>query len=449
MGVFRIRSQFIPILFAVAAFSLVWRLGVAGIPKPFEILIFLVFALVAVELATSTPARESLRELMPNIRFYRMFFLAFLGFTFLGLAATSAQFPSWRDYFDEVLLEYGRMLFVFLLFFLAAYVSYRYRSAARWTLGAIALSPALLFAAFVPKWQDFFTADGRLVGARNDPNYLATFLALGLLFAAVYFLFGRSPKKWLSVGYVALASLLFLWAYSRAAYLSITVTLLALAALYVLRHRSLQSAGLVVFLGAVFVVATSASFFVLPSDSQFLIYRRSIAPLFPSEELRVFTADLISKGDESVRTAVLRKIPRADTFDVSRGELWGNALRRTAGAPLGFGPAYHNWNPVVGAGRPHNLFFEALLTAGWGGFIIFLVFLGGVSKRAIALVRRGEAVGIALALGFFYLLINSMFLDMLTLRWLWLVMGFIVGYALVEKNGSSNRVGAPADLQRE
>ena len=40
----------------------------------------------------------------------------------------------------------------------------------------------------------------------------------------------------------------------------------------------------------------------------------------------------------------------------------------------------------------------------------------------------------AIFIGLIYLLINGFFLDMLTLRWLWLLMGMVVGRAIYFKD---------------
>ena len=332
-----------------------------------------------------------------------------------------------------------------VLLFVTTYVVVRYRQGIKWSLLAILTSPLILFAAFVPRWRDFFTVNARLVGAKNDPNYLATFLALGLLIAAVYFLYTNSSKRWAGVAYIALFSPLFLWAYSRAAFLSVAIALVILLVLYFLEERSLVRARFAGILCGVFILFTAFSFFVLPNETQFLIYRRSIAPVFPSIELRGFMANWISEGDAGLRTAILEDAP-TDTFDLSRGSLWKDALGKAAISPLGLGPAYHNWNSVGNIGRPHNTFLEVVLTAGWGGLMAFLAFLYFVARGTVRLLRRPDFTGVALAIGFIYLLLSGMFLDMFTLRWLWLIMGMIAGYTFLIGNEESQSINNPARL---
>lgn len=448
MSISRIRQYLLPIVFTLAVLSLIWRNGnilPIGAVKPFEILLALAFVLALFDFTFSPMSRSILRKLKPVWVLYGLLFGAFTLFAMVGHGFSAISFPNWASYASEVYLEYARFIFVFLLFFLTVYIVVRYAKSVRWILSAIVFSPIVLFLAFVPRLQDFFVEDARLIGARNDPNYLATFLALGLIIAAAFFLYTRSRLKWLGVVYIVVMSPLFLWAHSRAAFLSIAVALIILSAIYVIRERSFIRIGLVGILGTIFILSNIFSFFVLPNTSQALIYRRSIANVFPSETLRGFMADFTSQGDTSLHTAVLRNIP-TDTFDISRGELWRDALNKSVRSPLGFGPAYHNWSPIGDIGRPHNLFLEVVLTAGWIGFFAFLIFVGLVFLKLSKIMRGSNWVGIALGTSFVYLLLNGLFLDMLTLRWLWLIMGLIVGYAFLEGDENTESISAATHL---
>jgi len=442
MNVVSIRSNILPIVFTLAVFSLIWRQGnvvVSGIPKLFEVLIGLALLVSIAEIIYSSASRSVFLELKSVWLSYGMLFGFLSLFILIGHSFSNASFPGWISYESEVYFEYARILFVFILFFLSIYVVVRYKKSIKWILGAVAFSPLVLFLAFAPRWQEFFVDNARLIGARNDPNYLATFLALGLIFAAVYFLYSRPHSRWFGILYIVLFFPLFLWAHSRAAFLSIAATLIVLAIIYVVKKRSFRSLGFVGILGSVFVFAIVASFFVLPSDSQLLIYRRSIVLVSPSESLNKTVADFILDGDTKLRTVALTNIS-TNTFDVSRGALWRDALWKSTKSPLGFGPAYHNWNPVFGPGRPHNLWLEVALTAGWGGLVIWVVLMITIFRDLIAISRRNDFVDMALAGGFVYLLINGTFADMLTLRWMWLVMGMIVGYAFLKRNEKSERL---------
>lgn len=448
MNVTRLLNRAIPVIFALAVFSLIWRQGnviLAGLPKPFEMLIIVVATLILIDLFVSKESRVFVRSLWSVWRLYGLLFGVLFLFVLVGHASSTISSPEWMMFKLEVYFEYARIAMSFLVFFVAAYTVVRYRKTLRWSLLAISVSPLVLFAAFLPQLRGFFSVSGRLIGARNDPNYLATFLALGLIIASAYFLYTRSSSRWLGIFYIIVLSPLFLWAYSRAAFLSIALALISLSVVYIISERTLKDFVFVSVLGLVFIFATTASFFILPSDSQFLIYHRSVAPVFPSEVLREFMADFISNGDVELHAIVLRNTP-SDTFDISRGALWKEALGRSAVSPLGFGPAYHNWNPVGTIGRPHSLWFEVVLTAGWLGFILWLTLIFSVAKRAWQLVRLRNFTGIALATSYAYLLLNSFFLDMFTLRWLWLIMGIIVGYSFLNNNEITKSIRASADL---
>jgi len=400
----------LPIVFSLSVFSLIWRSGnflADGFPKPFEILFAISFLLFILVVIFSSNRREIIIKLKQATGAYLILFLLLILFAIVGFWFSVQSFPSWADYSSEVYLEFSRIILSFLIFLLSTYLAIFYRKSIYWIIGAIALSPVVLFSAFIPRWQSFFVENSRLIGARNDPNYLASFLAIGLIVAGAYFLYTKSNHRWFSFIYIIFMSPFFLWAHSRGAFLSLGVALIVLSFIYFFQNHAFRRIIPIGILGMVFILSITLSSFVLPSAA---------------------SRDITGDG-----------------FNYSRGSLWVDGVSMIAVSPLGFGPAYHNWNPVGNIGRPHNTFLEVALTSGFGGLfawgsILYMLFFS-LSK----IIKRKDFIGTALTISFIYLLLNGLFLDMLTLRWFWLIAGMIVGYEFVNRNEESKSISNSSD----
>ncbi len=448
MEALRVSRFILPALFAVSVFSLIWRYGnisVTGKPKIFEILILATFV-IAVFDALYYRGRKVLTKLRPVWRLYGLLFGMLCLFVVMGYISSVFRFPESIISGRETYIEFLRLAFSLLLFFLTIYIVSARKGAINFLLGAIATSPLILLVAFSARLKSFFTDNARLIGAQNDPNYLATFIALSIIIALTFFLYKKGNFRWLGPACISLVLPLFIWTQSRAAFLSIAAAILLLFVAYLIHGHSERRIYSVATITALLIVSVFISFNVLPKESQFYIYRRSIYPVVSNENIRSVIVEYISSGNSEIRDSLLG-ISRADNFSISRGGLWKMALIKIVHSPLGLGPAYHIWAPLSKAGRPHNLFFEVGLTSGWGGLSVFLVFLYFVIRDAFRIMRKDDFVGMALSVSFIYLLINGLFLDMLTLRWLWLIIGMIVGYSFLKENeGQAKSIGNTSSL---
>ena len=231
----RLLGNYIPALFVFSVFSLIWRYGIVpGVQfsKPFEILILVTAVATALGAIKNKEYASALRRVASRYSLV----LGILAFsTLVGLVYSLFVLQESHQYLSSVYSELGRLFIAVLTFFVAAHVVCVNPKSLKWTLSAVVASPVVLYLAFLPKLQEFFIRDARLVGAKNDPNYLATFLALGLIIASVFFLFNKGRRRWLGIVYIFAASPLFLWANSRAALVSIFAALAAMSVLYFLK----------------------------------------------------------------------------------------------------------------------------------------------------------------------------------------------------------------------
>ncbi|MFH1694431.1 MAG: O-antigen ligase family protein [Patescibacteria group bacterium] len=344
------------------------------------------------------------------------------------------SFPEWVSSAPKVYLGYVSMIIVSSAFFVSTYVVCRYRKSLHWGLLAMAVSPVIFFAAFIPRWQNFFIRYTRLIGAQDDPNITASFIATSLLIASVFYLYKKSRLRWLGGLCIFLSMPLFLWAGSRGAMLSVAIVLISLSALYFSQGPSWKRIGAVFTLFCIFILSISVAITVLPEPTKVLLYQKSIKPILPNQGLSEFVLKnwILEGDDEFYADAILRNVS-AETFSISRGNLWSLAFKEIVKSPFGFGPAYHNWHPIQYGKGAHNLWLQIPLTVGWGGFLAWFIFIGAIFRSAIQILKKEDFAGMALSAAFLFFLVSGIFIDILTLRQLWLVMGMIVGYASLQK----------------
>jgi len=149
----------IPAVFTLAVFSLVWRQGnveLSYIPKLFEILITVVFILMALELIFSKEARTAVVRMRPIWKVYGALFAGLAIFMAVSTITSLISIPESSLFAKEIFFEHVRGIFVFFSFFVTAYAAFRYREKIPWFLGALTVSPLVFYLAFIPDLRGFF-----------------------------------------------------------------------------------------------------------------------------------------------------------------------------------------------------------------------------------------------------------------------------------------------------
>jgi len=429
MNLSNFRRNIIPVSFTVAVFSLVWRQGnteASYVPKLFEGLIVALVIYIALEFIFSKEARTFAVQMQPIWKSYGPIFSWLTVFMVVGTAMSLLSIPQSSSFIKEMSFEYIRSIFSFLLFFMTAYIVFRYKNSTSWFLGALVVSPLIFYLAFSPKLQDFFVSNTRLIGAQADPNYTASFISLGIVVASTFYLYTGSHSRWLGGLFMVLLMPLFLWAHSRGMIIAIAITLIILSAFYLFRGPSWKRTGRVFVLFGIIVFSVVGTLFILPQDARVSIYRRSIVPIVFNETLR----DIIASFLEGDNIEIMGSPVGIDSFASSRGYVWRDAFYKTIKAPMGFGPAYQDWSPLEHGTEAHNLWFEVSFTAGWGGLLLFFVFLNKIFRSAAQILKEKNFISTTLPMLFLLLLLGGVSLDIFTLRWLWLIIGMVVGYAI-------------------
>ncbi len=415
-------------LFGAAIVTLTWRLGIATPPvKLFEVLILLLLGwqvLAAVSGASSPAAAVALRRTARATAPWwgLLFFGAALGWLW-----SIAAIPAARGYFLVAALEYGRMLFAAMLFGLVVHVVVTVGGGVRRWLWLIMLASLSLFPALYPGWREYFFGfdDFRLRGPGSDPNYMGSWLALGATIAAGFCFSLRRYRALAVMGLVGSAALLIM-TISRTALLAVFagIGIVAIIAIFQRKkpHRAWLAAGVVIFLAIGFI----SGFALAPITTRAGITHRLIVPFLGKDAGQAVSAN-------PSLSEIARNLGNFSS-SVSGPEDGRLALWRRGGElffthPLGLGPAYYHWQPLgaTADGKPlasHNLFLETALTAGWLGLIGLGGLLWFLGRQAALIYRKPD--GPTLVGCLVVLLITSLFLDTLTLRWLWVIAGLTV-----------------------
>jgi O-antigen ligase len=378
-------------------------LGVVRVePAPSDAVLAL---LVALTIATG---RFDLRRVPSSI----LVLLALL----LGLTVLSASAAV--DFGGAVQYLSITLYLVVLAIWLATYLDRRSRMrvvVGAYVAGAVAMSALALLALVVPvPAADALVYHGRAQGLLKDPNVFGPFL----IPAAVIMLeeslrprlLGLSRRT--SVLLLLVLALGVLFSYSRGAWLNAVVALVVmLAVLFARPGGGRRAAGVLALLGAVAAVATGV--LVLTGSTGFLAERA-----------------------------------RLQAYDSGRFEAQRTGIRLADEHALGVGPGQFE---LFEQSSAHSLYVRVLAEQGIpGGLVmagVLLVTLGLAVGNAVA-GRNAYGVGSAALLGAWCgLLANSMVVDTLHWRHLWLVAA-LVWVASVAEGAGSTWYHRPQDTRR-
>jgi O-antigen ligase len=411
----------------VAVFSLTWRVWhtgtfIAYIPIP-ELFIFSAgLTLAACAVFSSLPR---IREFTFAIARQYWFVIVLSVAPLLGLLGSSLAGLEWQGYLRRIAIDYAFLLLALLFFAISAYIVFIRPHTLKSVFAAVAASSLPFWLALYPLTQPLFLVqNNRLRGAASDPNQFAAWIVIGLIASIVFFLWekGKVRWRWLAVG-LAIAPLL-LWTASRAAWFAVTATLIIVGIHFLAEKFSWKRVGLLgtAFIGV--VVALILGFYLFPVPSRVVIATRAASP-FVNEQQLLYIASKVAGASGF--------IPEFEIPPDNRTLLWQEGLKILFRSPLGFGPAYYLWNPVMvredgyklGA---HSAWIDSGLTGGWIGFGAWVLLMITAGRAAVKLSLREEPQLLALAASFFAIVLLSFFLDTLTFRWFWLVIGLIVGF---------------------
>ncbi|WP_448522515.1 O-antigen ligase family protein [Pseudothermotoga sp.] len=224
---------------------------------------------------------------------------------------------------------------------------------------------------------------GRLTGFFKDPNVLGPFLIPVSSYFLTRFLKGRG-SEFLNLALFLFFSFGILLTFSRAAWLNYVVTMILLVGTALLSRRTrLKALGFFVIAGLIFFVLWSF-------------------------------ADKINLLDVSLKDFLLARLA-LKSYDVERFEAQGKFvdILSSANAFFGIGPGNYE---LYSRMATHSLYARYIGERGLFGFSLFAVFWVIVLKKLLKSRSRGFLIPVL-----FGQLVNSLFIDSLHWRHLWLL----------------------------
>lgn len=260
---------------------------------------------------------------------------------------------------------------------------------------------------------DLFTLYGRGSGTFKDPNVLAPYLALPIVYGLQRILTGRT----------GILRGLFL----------ISVPLAGL-------FLSFSRGGWGVLVGAM-VLMIGLSFLTAPTARQ----RARIVGMAAAALVVMIAALLVALSFENIRAVFEVRASLDQDYDQGVTGRFGNQLRAIPmllDDPNGFGPLRFRW--IFNHADPHNVYVNAFASYGWLGGIAWLGLMVATCYVGWGLVfRRGPLQQHAIAIWsvLFVLILQGMQIDTDHWRHLYLMLGLIWGLAALPREPSAGRPG--------
>jgi hypothetical protein len=270
-----------------------------------------------------------------------------------------------------------------------AYVVAATISAAMGTLGYLGLIPG----------HDLLTLYGRAKALFNDPNVFAPFLILPAMYALQRVLLGPPKRATIAAGVVMVIALGVFASFSRAAW------------------GHLIASGLAVYLLCFFGVANAKE-----------KVRMLLTALLGLLMIVVALGGLLSIPKVQELFAVRAQAQNYDEGDSGRFGRQGYAFELALQHPFGIGP--YEFRNLRVKEEPHDSYVNVLHVYGWGGGLMFWLFIGTTIWRGLSFVFRpspNRLLLIPLVSVFIPLAVEAAIIDLDHWRHFYLVGGLIWG----------------------
>ncbi len=429
--------------FVLSVALFVWRRnlildlgGVALSIKPSDPLLLLVLLLIVSALILSRAVRKKIEMNVMLIRWaqylvvWLLFFLAGSLWSYGWLGRTPAAIDA-DQYGRIAILGFG----FFLLTILFGFRRTRYVNMLVWSfLSAVVIIPIIFLPRGVVLSNQLVTSPGNytLAAFQTGSLFLGSYLVFPIAILFSFFLMARGYKKLLVFVGVALLTGCMLWTGSRGAWFSVLAVFLAASAIYGYWRKEWKTF-LVNCASVVFIILIG--FLMLPNPARNTVLSRIFIGLRDKANLvEISTRSFFIAGEHRVA------LGRVDTdFGASRGQLWSEHAREGVYNPFGLGPSYANvlreqttrrfleTRAYMINGGTHNTLLQVLVSAGIGGFILFVLAIAHMMKNLFVLLRSDRTITtLCVASGFAGALVSATFLDSLELRWFWVTLALVV-----------------------
>lgn len=360
-------------------------------PSPYELAFFVVLAL---SLFTGSFAfqRSTLGLLV--------LWCSFIPFAIIaGFQTTFTPVP------NALVFQVVTIFLFFTSFWVASYVAEAPQKRMRLIVGAYiaaatisALMGTLGYLGLIPG-RDALTLYGRAKALFNDPNVFGPFLILPAMYALQRVLLG-SPRRAVWAGAIFMIIVVGVFAsFSRAAWghLAASAMLVYLLCFFLVAHaREKVRMLLLALVGLLLIVVAIGGLLSVPSVQR-LFETRAAAQNY-------------------------------DEGETGRFGRQGYAFELALANPLGIGP--YEFRNLRVKEEPHDSYVNVLHVYGWGGGLVFILFIGTTLWRGVSFVARpspNRLLLIPLVSVFIPLSIEAAIIDLDHWRHFWLIGGLIWG----------------------
>lgn len=418
-------------LILVALFALIYRMGNfynTFIPKPFEIIVLLIVMLAIVDMLKNNKLKEFFFAIPRGIRIASicLFSSVLIGWGVSFLKGIPTTF--------NTVLEFGTFIFSLSIFLLILIYTRNDKSYIKIYFYTLLLPVVYAIFIFFPQAVYYFNLgnEGTFLGLTMNPNIISKILLIPAMFFISFSLF-KSDKKWVWLGYIALAvtmvSLLF-WVASRGGLIALALASILVWLVFALHHFNWKK----LFLSGILIFTILAAGFALTPDTG--KQRVVLKVLYPSdyESLPMrdkSTSYLITRFIHKETNNLIIVFPGRET----RFQIWPFYLNYVILNPLGIGPNTHfsfdlkdNDGKYTNPG-PHNTFLQIWLWGGLLGILSFLFIFINAFKNLRNQLRSGfNPIALALTAILFGLSISMMFDDSLSFFWFFIILALALRY---------------------
>lgn len=379
-------------------------------PSPYELSFFLVLG--ATLLAGSFAFQRSTLGLLV------------LWAGFIPFAIIAAFQPTFTPLTDALQFQAVTIFLFFTSYWVANYVAEAPQSRMRLIVGAYAatavissLLGTLGYLGVIPG-HDLFTLYGRAKALFNDPNVFGPFLILPAMYALQRVLLGTPQRAIWAAGIFMIITVGVFASFSRAAWGHFAGSALIVYLLcFFLIANALEKVRMLILalLGALLIVVALGGMLSIPSVQK-LFETRAAAQNY-------------------------------DEGDSGRFGRQGYAFELALANPLGIGPL--EFRNLRVKEEPHDSYVNVLHVYGWGGGLIFILFIGTTIWRGISFVARGSPnrlLLIPLIAVWIPLCVEAAIIDLDHWRHFFLIGGLIwgvtAGYRTTHGKGEEARLSA-------
>jgi len=324
---------------------------------------------------------------------------------FIPFAIIAGFQPTFTEIPNALLFQVVTIFLFFTSFWVANYVAQAPQARMRLVIGAYVLAGtisaamgALGYLGLVPG-HDLLTLYGRAKALFNDPNVFGPFLILPAMYALQRVLLGSPRRAVIAAGVVMVIAVGVFASFSRAAW------------------AHLIASGLGVYLLCFFGVANARE-----------KVRMLITALLGVLMIAVAIGGLLSIPKVQDLFAVRAQAQSYDEGDSGRFGRQGYAFELALQNPFGIGP--YEFRNLRVKEEPHDSYVNVFHVYGWGGGLMFVLFIGTTIWRGLRFVFRASPnrlLLIPLVSVFIPLAVEAAIIDLDHWRHFYLVGGLIWG----------------------